>query len=77
MVFALKISGFSVLEPTAIFGFPYFDIQFSVFINKKAVSRFLLFACLIPRPHHFSSVNPFSVTSTGDVIRTCCYVVSH
>ena len=76
-VFALKISGFSVLVPAAVFGFPYFDIRFSVFINKKAVSCFLLFACLIARPQHFTSVNPFSITSTGDVIMTCRYVVSH
>ena len=73
-VFALKISSFSVLIPTAVFGFPYFDIRFSDFINKKAVSRFLLFLCLIPRPHHFTSVNSFSVTSTGDVIRTSTVV---
>ena len=59
-VFALKISDFSVLVPTAVFGFPYFDIRFLVFIKKKKAVW----------PHHFSSVNPFSVTSTGDVIRT-------
>ena len=78
-VFALKFSGFSVLVPTSVFCFPYFDIRFSFFffLIKKAVSRVLLFACLIPRPHHFTSVNPFSVTSTGVVIRACGYVVSH
>ena len=39
-IFALKISGFSVLVATTVFGFPYFYIRFSVYINKKAVSRF-------------------------------------
>ena len=40
-VFALKISGFSVLVSIAVFGFSLFDIRVSVFMNKKAVIRFL------------------------------------
>ena len=40
-VFALKIPGFSVLVSTAVFGFSLFDIRVSVFMNKKAVIRFL------------------------------------
>jgi len=40
-VFALKIPGFSVLVSTAVFGFSFFDIRVSVFMNKKAVIRFL------------------------------------
>ena len=35
-VFALKISGFSVLVSVAVFGFYLFNIQFSVFMNKKS-----------------------------------------
>ena len=35
---------------------PFFDIRFSVFLNKKAIFRFLLFACLIHTPHRFTSV---------------------
>ena len=48
--------------------FPFLIFCFRFFLIRKAVYRFLLFACLIPRPHHFTSVNPFWVTSTGDVI---------
>jgi len=40
-VFALKIPGFLVLVSTAVFGFSLFDIRVSVFMNKKAVIRFL------------------------------------
>ena len=40
-VFAPKIPGFSVLVSTAVFGFSLFDIWVSVFVNKKAVIRFL------------------------------------
>jgi len=40
-VFALKIPCFSVLVSTAVFGFSLFDIWVSVFMNKKAVIRFL------------------------------------
>ena len=40
-VFALKIPGFSGLVSTAVFGFSLFDIRVSVFMNKKAVIRFL------------------------------------
>ena len=40
-VFALKIPGFSVLVSIAVFGFSLFDIRVSVFMNKKAVIRFL------------------------------------
>ena len=40
-VFALKIPGFSVLVSTAVYGFSLFDIRVSVFMNKKAVIRFL------------------------------------
>ena len=36
-----KKPGFSVLVSTAVFGFSLFDIRVSVFMNKKAVIRFL------------------------------------
>ena len=40
-VFALKIPVLSVLVSTTVFGFSLFDILVSVFMNKKAVIRFL------------------------------------
>ena len=40
-VFAFKLPGFSVLVSTAVFGFSLFYIRVSVFMNKKAVIRFL------------------------------------
>ena len=58
-VYAFKITGFLVLLSTVVFSFSLFDVQVSVFVNKKAVIRFLLFACLVPRPLHFTSVAPF------------------
>ena len=58
-VLVLKILGFSVLVSTAVSGFACF---FLVFINKKVVFRFLLFSCLIPRPHRFH-LGGFSVLS--------------
>ena len=56
LVFALKIFGFSVVVSNAVFDFPFYDIRYTVFINKKAVFRFLLFACLVPRPRCFGSL---------------------
>ena len=58
-VYVLKITGFSVLVSTVVFGFSLFDIRVWLFMNKKVVIRFLLFACLVPRPLPFSSVTPF------------------
>ena len=40
-VFVLKNPVFSVLVFTAVFGFSLFDIWVLVFMNKKAVIRFL------------------------------------
>ena len=42
-VFALKITGFSVLVSTAVFGFSLFDIRVSVFMNKKIKSSYWVF----------------------------------
>ena len=58
-VYVLKITGFSVLVSTVVFGFSLFDIRVWDFMNKKVVIRFSLFACLVPRPLPFTSVTPF------------------
>ena len=78
--FTLKVTGFSLLVSTAVFDFSLSDIQVSVFVNKKAVIGFLLFACLlVPRPLHFTSVTLFW-TVLGNVdrhVNACDQVVSH
>ena len=70
-VFALKFFSFGI--HCGFWFFPFLIFRFWLFLIKNAFFfRVLLFACQITRPHHFSLVNPFWVTSSqndSDVIR--------